>query len=402
MKRSQTFEFRAVSRPCRLHSGDGALDRIGDELKRAGVNRALLICGRSVATGTHLVEKISNASDGRLAGVFDRMGKDAPIDDIEAAVALAREIGADGLIALGGGSVVQATRITAILLAEDGAPEALATQYPDDGPAISPRLMADKLPIVNVLTIGTTAQDRGGSPSRRADGGRLEFFDPKTRPVALFWDRAALASAPVSMLRATAAMTYWRALVDMGYQRAPILADLNRRQTYQVTRDLCTRLSAGDEGDEVRAQLCVATWMMNRAADDGAPGINTWASRVTYAFSTALFNRHQDVSQGAANAAIAPTALRELGSRDPQALVGMADAAGLDAGPEDSLPDRLADHVAEVMAGLGHATRIGPLDVPRDSADPMLDAALTNFNADPKREFRRERDRLAEVLSACW
>ena len=79
---------------------------------------------------------------------------------------MAREAGADGLIALGGGTVVQAARIAAILLAEEGPPEALATQYPEDGPAISPRLMAPKLPILNALTIGTTAQDRGGSPAK--------------------------------------------------------------------------------------------------------------------------------------------------------------------------------------------------------------------------------------------
>ena len=91
----------------------------------------------------------------------------------------------------------------------------------DEGPAVSPRLMAPKLPIINVLTAATSAQNRAGSPMK-AEGAdhRIEFFDPKTRPVALFWDADALLTAPQSMMRASAAAIFWRAVMNMGYARA--------------------------------------------------------------------------------------------------------------------------------------------------------------------------------------
>ncbi len=403
LERQITYDFKAVSRPCRIHSGHGALDQLGQELKRAGITRALVICGRSIAEGTDLIDRMQAASDGRIAGVFSSLRKDTPLDDVQAAADMARDLGADGLIAVGGGSAVQGARVTAILLAENAKAEDLATQYPDDGPAISPRLMADKLPIINVMTIGTTAQDRGGSPVKAEHlGRRLEFFDPKTRPAALFWDQGALATAPVSMLKATAAMTYWRALMDLGYAKATIMADLNRREVLTLATRICDALTRGDDGDSVRAELCVVTWLQNRAADDGAGKLDSWSTRATYAFSVALFNQHGHVSQGAANAAIGPNVLRELGSRDPEAMAGIADALGLAPCPPDEVPQTIADHLSGVFSGLGHVANLTALGIPRDSAPDMLENALRNFNADPNREFRRERDRIAEVLAACW
>lgn len=401
MEREISHDFRVVSRACRIHSGTGALERIGEELKRADVTRALVLCGRSVAEGTGLIARIEAAAEGRIAGVFPGVRKDTPLEDVEAAAAMARELGADGLIAIGGGSVVQAARVAAIFLAEKGAPEALATQYPEDGPAVSPRLMAPKLPIINVMTIGTTAQDRGGSPVKGAER-RLEYFDPKTRPAALFWDREALATAPVSMLKATAAMTWWRAVLDMGYAQATALADLNRREVLELAERVRRALAAGDDGDAVRADLCLATWLMNRAADDGARPVNTWASRVTYAFSTELFHRHGEVAQGVAVATLGPNVLRETGARDPEAMEGIAAALGLQPRWSGALPALLADRIRADLGALGMPARLTALGIPRDSAAPMLDRALKNFNADPKREFQRERDWLARVLDACW
>jgi hypothetical protein len=46
--------------------------------------------------------------------------------------------------------------------------------------------------------------------------------------------------------------------------------------------------------------------------------------------------------------------------------------------------------------------RISGLDIPRESLPLIIENSLKNFNADPKREFVRERDLLLGVLEACW
>ena len=47
-------------------------------------------------------------------------------------------------------------------------------------------------------------------------------------------------------------------------------------------------------------------------------------------------------------------------------------------------------------------TRVSQLGIPRESLPHILERSLKNFNADPKREFVRERALLLEVLQLTW
>ena len=395
-----SHDFNAVIRPCRIHSGEGALDALGAEIARAGARRAFVLCGRSVAGGTDLLDRIRAQAGDRLAGVFDRIGKDSPLPDVLAATEAARDAGADLLIAVGGGSVIQAARVVAIYLAEDGTPESLATQYPEDAPAVSPRLNAPKMPIFNVPTIGTTAQNWGGSPVKGGkQGHRLEYFDPKTRPTALFWDRAALATAPLSMVRATSGMLWWRSVMNMGYSSAPVLVDANRREVLSLATRVRDALARDEDSDRLRADLCLATWLQNQDADRGGKLVNTWASRVTYAFAIGIFHRHAEVAQGATTAALTCGVLRRLGHRDEDSVAAIATALGI---PGMVPSAALADQLERDFVSMGLPVNLTQLGIPQDSAGPVLEAAMQNYNSDPRREFRRERDLLAEVLAGCW
>jgi hypothetical protein len=46
--------------------------------------------------------------------------------------------------------------------------------------------------------------------------------------------------------------------------------------------------------------------------------------------------------------------------------------------------------------------RVSALGIPRESLATILNNSMRNFNADPKREFIREKDFLGEVLQSCW
>ena len=47
-------------------------------------------------------------------------------------------------------------------------------------------------------------------------------------------------------------------------------------------------------------------------------------------------------------------------------------------------------------------TKLRELDIPRDTLPIILENSLRNFNADPKREFLRERETLMAALDAAW
>jgi len=404
-------DFRAAAPAVRLFSGAQALDSIGAEVSRLKARRAFIICGRSVGTHTGLAALVAERLGSAFAGQFDRMGKDSPYPDVVAARDAARDAQADLLVAIGGGSVIQATRVVAILLAEAGDVMQMITRYPDEGPAISPKLMAAKLPIINVCTVGTSATHRGGSAVKNdLLDHRMEFFDPKTRPQAVYWDHRALATAPVSMALESGFSVFCRALVNLGSTQVNPLVEGNRRQAFALADRALPRLLAAADDPVPRVELCAAAWLQNRDSDDGGSMFDKhWVQRVIYAFATALFIRYPQVSQGQANAALTSAVMRALGPRDPQATVNMAVALGalaVDAG--EALCAQAHLHAADAFEAraqaLGMPTRLSELQVPidRGSLPLIVQDSLKNFNADPKREFAREQALLFEVIDAAW
>ena len=404
-------EFRAVTPAVRLYSGELALDSLATEVARLKAKRAFIVCGRSVATRTGLVALVRDRLGAAYAGQFDRMRKDSPYPDVVEARDAARAAGADVLLAIGGGSVMQATRVVAILLAEAGDVMKMITQYPEQGAAISPKLMAPKLPIIAICTVGTSATHRGGSAIRNEDlDHRMEFFDPKTRPQAVFWDHRALQTAPLSLALESGFSIFCRALVNLGTERQNPLVEGNRRQAFALADRALPRLLAAPDDPVPRLELCAAAWLQNRDADDGGTMFDKhWVQRVAYAFATALFIRFPQVSQGQANAAVTSTVMRALGPRDPRATRNMAVALGaLDprAGADElAQAHHLAADAFDARArALGLPVRLSqlPVQVPRESLPLIVQDSLKNFNADPKREFRREAGLLGEVIDAAW
>jgi alcohol dehydrogenase class IV len=384
-----------------LYSGKDALENLPAELKRFKSAKAFLISGRSVSRKTGLVDRIAKILGPAYAGRYDEIEKDTTLASVQAAAAAARAANADLLIGVGAGSVIQGTRVVAILLAETAPVDQLITQYPDNAPAISPKLLAPKLPIINVLTAATTAQNRAGSAVKDpARPNRMEFFDPKTRPAAVFWDEDALLTAPVSLARTTATSVFWRSLMNLGAPRMAPLSEGDRLQAFRLARGAFSRMSDPlDAG--ARVEMCAAAFLQNRDADDGgALTEKHWPARVVYALATALFNLHAHVGQGEANSALTATVIRHFGARDSQAMALIAEAFGVT--DERAAHERAAEAVELSFIQAGMPTRLRELDIPQDSLETVLENSLRNFNADPKREFLRERDALMAALQAAW
>lgn len=399
------YDFRAVSYPLRVFSGHAALANIRAEVARNRGRRAMILCGRSVSRKTALIAGLRERLADHCAGVYDELEKDSPLAPVLAARDAARAAEADTLIAVGGGSVIQAVRVVAILLAEKGDVYELCTQYPDDGPAQSVKLLQPKLPIINVCTTPTSAASRAGSGIKDpAADHRLEFFDPKTRPRSLYWDAEALLTAPVTLAKSSALSVYWRALMNLGAPELNPLVEGDRLQAFRLAQRALPRVAEPRDAAP-RIEMCAAAFLLNREQDDGGNLVGGhWVTRVVYAFATALFNRYPAIGQGEANAALTPHVMRRLGWRNPREMARIAHA--LEALPsgavEAEAPARAADTLARYFADLGMPARLRDLGVPQDELALVLEDSMKNFNADPKREFLAQREELLETLRTCW
>lgn len=379
--------FRAAGYPWRLYCGAGVIEEsLTEAVKRAGATRAFVVCSPSINRRTDTVRRIEATLGGAYAGVFDGIEKDSTYASVRAAADAARDAGADMLIAVGGGSVIVAVRAVAIFLGEAGDPFALTTQYPEGKPAYSPRLMAPKLPIVNIPTTPTSAMNRAGTGLKNPDlEHRMEYFDPKTRPHSIFLDEAVLMSAPPEVLRSTATTVFAGQVGAMSQLDLNPLAEGDRDQAFRLAHRAYLRLTDGHDDPALRTDLCLAAFLQNRAEDDGRAAFRGGAFSGNYAVSTALHVRFPHVGQGESTSVLHATAMRMAETVDPRAARQVATALGVwreGMGAADATV-AVADAVEAIYTRIGVPTRLRQLGIREEDLPAVARETTKNFNFNP-------------------
>ncbi|MEC8857395.1 MAG: iron-containing alcohol dehydrogenase, partial [Chloroflexota bacterium] len=102
--------FRFVGYPVRIHAGANAIGSLAAEVDRLRAQRVLGVCGQSVAEKSDLVDRVRVVLGDRVAGVFSGGKTGSPVTSVLEGVAAAREVDADGIVAVGGGSAVVTAR----------------------------------------------------------------------------------------------------------------------------------------------------------------------------------------------------------------------------------------------------------------------------------------------------
>ena len=88
------------------------------ELARLGVGRVFVLASAGLATGGDLAERTRARLGDRLAGFMTGIGSHTPVADVIEASARARHGSADFILAVGGGSVIDAGKMVLFCLAE--------------------------------------------------------------------------------------------------------------------------------------------------------------------------------------------------------------------------------------------------------------------------------------------
>ena len=102
--------------------GVGAINKMNDiaaELKKRGVSNVLVVTGKGSHIKTGAWDKVKAALDKQGIGSFlyDKVTPNPTVDQVDEAVAGGKKIGAGAVVAIGGGSPIDAGKIAATLLA---------------------------------------------------------------------------------------------------------------------------------------------------------------------------------------------------------------------------------------------------------------------------------------------
>jgi alcohol dehydrogenase class IV len=399
--------FRAAGYSWRLHCGRQVIEQaLNDAVGRARAKRAFVVCSPSVNRRTDTVRRIADALGDRFVGVFDGIEKDSTYASVRAATDAAREANSDLLIAVGGGSVIVATRAVAIFLAEPDDPFHIMTQYPADGPAFSPRLNAPKPPIINIPTTPTSAMNRAGTGLKNPDlDHRMEYFDPKTRPMAILLDEAALMSAPPDLIRSTATTVFAGLVGSMSQIDINPLAEGDRDHAFRLAHRAYSRLVDEPDNPTPRVELCVAAFLQNRAEDDGVRRFRGGAFSGDYAVSTALHVHYPHVGQGESTSVVHATKIRIAEQIDLRSARQVAEVLGVWRDEMDARAAAMtvADTLDALYNRIGVPTRLRQLQIPHADLPAIASETVKNFNANAGARSDTERiEQAVRLLEAAW
>jgi len=254
----QTFDLPAA---VPVAFGPGRLDRLGTlTTERLGAERRLLLVADPFAATSGLAERlIENLEEaGHKAALFSDVVSDPREGHVDACVDVARDFGADAIVALGGGSAMDVGKLAAAIVGtkESSAAYALATKpFPGNG-----------VPVIAIpTTSGTGAEMTGTSVFSLGDGTKVWAWGPELYPKLALLDPEITASLPAPLTAATGVDALVHAIESMTNRNAHPLNDPPAMRAIGLVRRWLPQAVA-DGGDlEARGQVQIAACLAGAA-----------------------------------------------------------------------------------------------------------------------------------------
>jgi alcohol dehydrogenase class IV len=364
-----------------------------DELGRAGAKRAVLFCGHSIASDAALIERITTAIGDRYAGLFDGVKAHSPLPAVLAGTARLRDLNADAVIAIGGGSAIVTARASSILLAEGEDIHRLCTQFPEGKPPFSPKLAKPKLPQFAIPSTPTTAYAKAGSAVvDPALGQRLALFDPKTRANAIFIDPVVALSAPAPLALDAALNGFAMAVQGLEGRARDSLADALLLQAIRLFRDHLPSLATAPDNATLRGELMLAALLSGQGTDYTGGGVTSVIGHCV----GARFH----LNNGLVNSVLLPHAMRFNAQATGERMMLLAEV--LDPSAITASADTAVNATVKFFARLNLPTRLRDLGVTRDALPRIAEDAMKDwFLHQNPRKVTGPAD-LIGVLEAAW
>lgn len=216
----------------RVHFGAGSLEKLREEA--SGCRRAFLITGRTLSEKTDLARRVEGMLGGKHAGTFAGMGQHTPGSAVRRAAEAAR--GADLLVSLGGGSVIDGTKAVA---RELGYPGHVAIPTTLSGAEWAHR-------------VGVTDE---------AAGRKAGFRDERAVPPVVILDPEVTVYTPERLWLSTGIRALDHAVEGLLYGGEHPVTDVTGLEGARRLVRLLPRSKRAPEDLEARAQLQVAAWL---------------------------------------------------------------------------------------------------------------------------------------------
>ena len=394
--------FDHVHHGCEIRYGRGRIAGLGEWLGDRGLDEALVVCGSNTGANDALMDPVREGLGEGLAGVFDGTTPDKRVETAYDLLDARAEVGADVVVAVGGGASLDVAR-QATLLAADGRDlddlraaadrDALGDLAPESGPAFPCVVVPTTFAGADVSTGGslevfTADESPTGQPVTVSGSGAW--------PIADVADPALFETTPESVL-AGSAMNGFDKGIETPYARdASPVSDAAAVHGLRLLSDALPRVAGDRPGGEAATDRAVVGALLVQ--------LDRKIS-VIHAFGHG-FARRYDVQQGAIHAVVAPHALAYLFDEVDASRRALAAGLGVstDGRADDAIAEDVVAAVADVRDALDVPSRLR--DLPETDADDL--PAIAEFVAEdpPMERAPADLDATPEgilgVLRAAW
>ena len=256
----------------RVVHGKPAAAAVRAEIEHIGAKRVLLLTTRSLADG-QLIRDVTAALGDRCVGRFAAIGAHSPREAVIAGAALAREKEADHLLAVGGGSVIDATK-TMLLALWRGARDvdALSALALKRGAPPLTLLDSDRMRMTAVPTTLSAAEFTSSAGITDAQRKvKLSFGHPRMAPIAAILDPAATLETPLELMLSTGMRAMDHAVERWCSIRPHPLGDGLALQAMTMLAASLPAIKARPDDLEPRLNCQLAAWLTQVSAIPGVP-----------------------------------------------------------------------------------------------------------------------------------
>ncbi len=236
--------------PTNIISGHGCLASIYKEMVNLGCRRALILTDPGVRKAG-LAQLVQDALVDFCVGVFDNIAQDTDLDTVDAAVAVARSLQADGIVSVGGGSVIDTAKAVCVTLKNGG--------RANDHIALF-RLQEPQTPhIVVPTTSGTGSEVTNVAVIKSKTAGRKVYIvDTRIMPNTAILDPRFTMTLPPALTATTAMDAMTHAVEAMTSTMAQPICDGQAMQAIRMIREHLPRAVSNGRDENARGNLQTA------------------------------------------------------------------------------------------------------------------------------------------------
>jgi alcohol dehydrogenase class IV len=340
----------------RVHFGAEAAAAVAREAETLGAQRVWIASSRSLNQKTDTVARIAAGLGARHAGTFDGIKEHTALDSVFAATQSARAAGADLLVSIGGGTIIDGLKIVQIALAENI--QSLDALLAIANTARSAPLQVRQIAVPTTLSGAETSSPAGGTDT--ASGRKHFYLHRDAIPQAIVYDPALGALTPKDLWFSSAIRGVDHCCEGYLSRRAQAVHDAGLLHALRLFAPSLRAVLADPNDVAARAQSQIAAFL----ACHNSSRVGSGASHgLGY-----ILGPRFGLGHGHTSCLVLPHVLRWNEAVNAERQRALADALGRPG-------MRAGDAVAELVRDLGQPHRLRDVGVKREDLPALAEEA---------------------------